>query len=307
MRNIALSLLVGTFLLFSFINLVSALYYTPSSEFGMTLYDFQINPNLTISQMVKLCIQESCIIDGKEYYNPAGFISERIKTITIQSHYDKRVALIFEYHARFVSGVEENSYLTMTISLPYDFDEEMDCEFMEGVGYINCQARTTTISPTEYDWKTSIKSDLEHLKELKVIAISDEEIDSISSLSSASKSIQKLNGNWVQVGITCVAINITEEMNRMGYESFEEYSGHIHHNPEDLEKGWYETCPTAGIGGEKISTIVLPQKEYGIQEDVITNNQEDKTNSSTLIYWIIGAAILIAAIILILIFRKKKN
>ena len=190
----------------------------------------------------------------------------------------------------------------MTTILPYEPNQAcIDYAFEPSKG---CEIISTHISPKDYNWKESINTDLKYLKELKVIDLSNEEIDSMSSLADAEKSIWKFKGNWVQVSISCIPQDIKEYKQMFGNK---DNASNLHFSEEDENKGWFEECPVWGTSPRQVSTIILPQKEYGVQENVIVSNQEDKTNPSALIYWIVGIVVVIVIIILVLSFMRKKK
>jgi len=257
--------------------------------------DFQVNPNLTISDMIILCVQESCIIDDGEESSESSYYSHKWKTVTIRSHYDNEVALILRYDSMTnAEGTKTWDFLKLTTILPYEPNQAcLDYNFQSSKG---CEIISTHISPGDYNWKESVDTDLKYLKGLSLIDLSDEEIEEMSSLAQEGKGIHKFNEDWVKVKIYCSAVNISDTLISNPSE-------------EDINNGWIEQCPAWGGGGE-VSTILLPEKEYGIQEEVDLDEGEDEKEISflNLVYWILGIMIFVVVIIILfLVFRKKRE
>lgn len=292
MKNIY-SITAILFLALLSVNFVSAgTQIIPDYGHSFEINDFQVNPDLTITDVINLCVQESCIIDEGEESNPLSNYSHKWKTVTIKSHYDNKVALILKYDSiTNAEGTETTDSLRLTTILPYEPNQAcIDYSFEPSKG---CEIISTHIKPEEYNWVESVDTDLKYLKELNVIDLSNEEIEEMSSLADVGKSIHKFKGEWVQVGVPCVPKDITD------------HHPNQHYSDEDETRGWTEECPVWGDSQEEVSTILLPEKEYGIQEDEITPNQEDETtSSSTITYWILGISVIVV-IILFLVFRKK--
>jgi hypothetical protein len=275
------------------ISLVSAgTQIIPSYGHSFEMNDFQVNPDLTISEIINLCVQESCILNEGEESNELSSYLHKWKTVTIMSHYDNKVALILKYDSiTNAEGTETTDSLRLTTILPYEPNQAcIDYSFEPSKG---CEIISTHISPEDYNARESIDADLKYLKELNVIDLTNEEIEEMSTLAEIGKSIHKFKGDWVQVGVPCYPEDITD------------HHPNVQYSDEDEAKGWAESCPSWGNSQEEISTIILPEKAYGVQENVISPNQDkEEISSSSLIYWIIGVAIIVI-IVLFLVFRKK--
>lgn len=260
MRKITLGLLFGIFILASLINIVSAMPPVEGFTCNNSYYSFrsevaglQINPDITLEKMIQLCTQESCVLDKPNKGN-----------IIIKSHYDERVALIFGQRPY---GDDAPSRFYMEVRLPYQLDSQ-SCSISDG------------INPNDYNWKESIKTDLSNLKELGVLDISNEEINSISLLASQNNVTINFDNTWMNVGFGCTPTKITNENNPLyGQNS--------------------QVCPAyeAGTGVTSEEFLQLPQKSFGSTQSVSSNS----------IYWIIGSVGIIAVIILVLVLMRKKK
>ena len=156
MRKITLSLLVGIFALVGIINLVSAgTQIIPDYGNSFEINNFQINPTLTITDVINLCVQESCIINEGEENNNLSYYSHKWKTVTIRSHYDKEVALILKYDATTnAEGTNTDYSLRLTTTLPYKPNQAcIDYAFEPSKG---CEIISTHISPQDYKTQKEI-------------------------------------------------------------------------------------------------------------------------------------------------------
>ena len=274
---------MSLFLVILTLNGVSALNYVPANDFSSTINDLLINTEMPISEVVKMCVKENCIVDGDEISNPNSQYLQKWTSVIIRSHYDPRVALIFKYETiRTADGLDTSEFNSIRTLLPYKFDENCEYELkyneysnQEYYEYPGCLAEPTTIDPMEYNWKESLKTDLNFLKDLGFILMFEEEVEEASSLAEVSKSIVKFEDTWVSLGIGCVA--------------------------EKDDEGWHEECPTAG-GTSLVSSFMLPLESF----EIVKKNDVKETEFSHLIYWIVGI-IIIVLITTILVLRYKKK
>ncbi len=264
MKKIILTF-AGLLLLVGVVNIVSAgTQIIPDYGSSFEINNFQINPNLTITDVINLCIRESCIINEGEENNNLSSYSHRWKTVTIRSHYDSEVALILKYDSTTnAEGTKTYETLRLTTILPYEPNQAcIDYAYEPSKG---CKIISTHISPGDYNWNESVNTDLRYLKELNVIELSEEKIDAMSSLADADKSIHDFKGNWVQVGIDCVPTDIVQYKQMFGNK---DNASNLHFSKEDESRGYFEDCPSYSVSVKDVSTIALPEEEYGNQDNV---------------------------------------
>jgi len=239
MKNIYL--ITAVLFLFS-ISFTSAV-IIPNQQFHLPIGNLELSPDLTFEKVVQLCTRESCIIDNEA------------RTITILSHYDDRVALTF---SQFV-----NQNIQMDTRIPYDTAANDTANEPYKTPIIR------DINPADYNWEESIRTDLTWLKEVGVLAISNEDIT-----------------------------NIIDAYNRGETTATEEDKGKWHYFCNLIYKiptdeDWMIGC-AADINAQQPSPI-LPSQEF------MSNNQK----SNNLIYWTVGIAVVLI-VILFLVFRKRK-
>lgn len=180
MKNIYLSI-VFLFAVLLSVNFVSA-GTCIGGEFTYSVIGIKPSSNLDLGKIMGLCILENCNIDRDAM------------TLTIQSHYDNRVALIF-------SQFLDKNELVIETFIPYELNESQ--------GYYNgCPYIIKEIDPKSYSYKESIKTDLTYLKNLEILDISDSEIEKISEVGDGAINC---NGIWKSIS-DCEICDQTPEL-----------------------------------------------------------------------------------------------
>jgi hypothetical protein len=136
------------------------------------------NLSIDFDRLIKICTRDTCKITS-EY-------------ISTKSTYDERVGLIF-----WLDG-------TLEIITPFYQDESGELKPIE-------------IDPETYNWKESVKKDLETLIDMDIIkkfTITNIEIDRISSIAKNGKNIYYCNNWWKAFETNCRCP--TEEEKRLG-------------------------------------------------------------------------------------------
>jgi hypothetical protein len=164
-----LYLLLGVAACLSIIKIATAC-ATIGAEFTLKVRNIKMN----LTALEQLCTPDTCIVE-KDY-------------ITIQSQHDQRVALI-AYKTNSKKSTTEYSN-AITIGLPYTLNERRI-------------PIASTIKPQEYDWKSSVKTDLTFLKNIGVLEISDEDIKTISGLAGQGGVIVYCKDKWQSIQGSC--------------------------------------------------------------------------------------------------------
>ena len=137
------------------------------------------NLSIDFDKLIKICTKDKCTITS-EY-------------ISTRSSYDERVALIF-----WLEG-------TVEITTPFYKDDSGEVKPIE-------------INPDTYNWKDSVKKDLEILKDVGIIrqfTLTNMEIERISNIAKNGKNIYYCNGWWRSFEANCRCPK--EEEKRAGY------------------------------------------------------------------------------------------
>lgn len=161
MKNIYLSIVLLFAVLLS-VNFVSAAAVL-GHEFGGVIYGLSPSSSLTIDKIMVLCTKENCNIDSSK------------KTVTIQSHYDNRIALTLSQNR------EDKTKINLYTEIPYEINNTAVDNCNKGLGCDNYFI-LHGINPQEYNWSESRRVDLSYLKEIGVIDISNPEIDAMQNL-----------------------------------------------------------------------------------------------------------------------------
>ena len=210
------------------------------------------NLNVNADKLEKLCTEESCTI------------SEDF--ITIKSHYNEKVAVIIGKTTSILG------FKGITIRLPYELNEK-------GVPVIS------EIDPETYNWKESVKKDLDFLKTTGVLEIEDSEIEKISELATNGKNILYCKNEWKLLGPNCKC----------------------NENGEEL-------C--AKCSGASAFDTFLPQKLLTIetQETPVENaerseeeTREQTGKNKTYLYYLIPIIVLVVIIVVILFIKLKQR
>lgn len=151
--------------LFLLLLLLSPLFSCVSIDHQFTTF---ISVDFSASQLKSLCTEDTCSF-SEEF-------------IAIRSPSNPEVAIIFSL-AEGRKGI--------LFRLPYSISED-------GSLY------PSSIDPQSFEWATLVSSDLSALKRAGIISVSDEEIGSISLLSSSSKNIYKCSGYWKALEANCM-------------------------------------------------------------------------------------------------------
>lgn len=135
--------------------------------------------NVNIDKLEEICTPRTCTA------------SEDF--ITIRSHYDERVAVIIGKTSSILG------FKGITIRLPYDSDER-------GIPVVS------EIDPGKYNWKKSVKTDLNFLKETGVLKMEGSEIEKILDLATDGKNILYCKDNWRVLDSNCKCDEKGEEL-----------------------------------------------------------------------------------------------
>jgi len=201
------------------------------------------NLSIDFDRLIKICTKDTCKITS-EY-------------ISTKSTYDEQVALIF-----WLDG-------TLEVIIPFYQDETGELKPIE-------------INPENYNWKDSVKKDLETLRDIDVIrkfTITNMEIDRISNIAKNGKNIYYCDNWWKAFEANCRCP--TEEEKRLG----------------NLEKICFRCFK------DEISYFQLPLKSILQSEKLVTKNEE-KIQKNIMLLIIFLVAIL--SIILFIITRLMK-
>ncbi len=127
-------------------------------------FTVKIKTNIDLNPILPHCSEETCI--QEDFY------------IVLRSQYNEEVAVIFGDNLETFGSQFEG----IMIRLPYDLDG--------GFPIIS------TIDPGEFNWSECVKTDLVFLKDLGVINLTIQEINTISELSDGGKNIQLCEEGW---------------------------------------------------------------------------------------------------------------
>tara|TARA_Y100000034_G_C6777365_1_gene347187 strand:+ start:147 stop:902 length:756 start_codon:yes stop_codon:yes gene_type:complete len=163
--------------------------YSPSSYYS-TIINLPINSQMELRNLIGVCMENSCVIN------------EDARTVTIRSHYNSDVALIFFYN-------QNGNTVHMTTKIPHKLQDGNSSIVIdvanleqpvseENASVVKC-AIQENIDPSDYNWAESVNTDLSYLKNLGLLAISDGEITQISSNINGPVDIGKSEGEWAQV------------------------------------------------------------------------------------------------------------
>jgi hypothetical protein len=158
-KKILLSILILT--LFVNIGLVSAC-RDADAEFTV-----KIKTDIYLESISPYCTEQTCI-QGDFH-------------IVLKSQYDERVAVIIgdnlENFGKEFEGI--------MIKLPYDLEDGLPDS-----------PEISSINPYEFNWEECAKTDLTFLKDVGVINLTSEELNTISELSDSGKNIQLCEEGW---------------------------------------------------------------------------------------------------------------
>ncbi len=164
-RNKIFILVLAIFLSLSLVKIALAC-MTKDSKFILNIGHL----HLDTEKLKQLCTLEKCTI-SRDY-------------ITIKSHYDERVAVIIGKIFR------DRDFQGITVRLPYNLNEEN-------------YPIVSEINPEKYNWKESAAKDLNFLKEIGILEITNSNIEKISNLATNDKSIFYCKNRWELWDTSC--------------------------------------------------------------------------------------------------------
>ena len=172
--NASLAIIIGAIALFAAVYMVGACVST-EAPYSLNVVGLKIDAR----EIEVICASDTCVYDGNY--------------LVLKSRHNDKVAVVIYKGA---------SPATVTIRLPYKTEGDSASE----------KIIPGEINPAEYDWKASVKAELDFFLKIGALSSGDSEIWAISMLADAGKNIEYCQNGWRQYEANCHCVEATGEI-----------------------------------------------------------------------------------------------